>query len=106
MNFLEYHLHSYVDATSAEPISGYMYLTKGLGIPFMMQAWWLFVICTVIYFVISHFTQRPPKEIIDKYTWDSPLSVLIRDKFSEIKDARLWAGVLILSPIILYSIFS
>ena len=89
-----------------EPISGYMYLTKGLGIPFMMQAWWLFVVCSVIYFVISYVTQRPPIEIIKKYTWDSPLAVLTRNKFSGIKDARLWAGVLILSLIILYSIFS
>ena len=84
-----------------EPISGYMYLTKGLGIPFMMQAWWLFVVCSVIYFVISYVTQRPPIEIIQKYTWDSPLAVLTRNKFSGIKDARLWAGVLILSLIIL-----
>ena len=89
-----------------EPISGYMFLTKGWGIPFMMQAWWLFVICSVIYFIVSFVTQRPPIEVIEKYTWDSPLAVLTREKFYGIKDARLWAGMLILTLIILYTIFS
>lgn len=88
------------------PISGYMYLTKGLQIPFMMQAWWLFVFCAVSYFVISYLTPTPDVEVISKYTWDSPLAVLTRDKFSGIKDARLWTGVLILTLVILYPIFS
>jgi len=88
------------------PISGYMYLTKGLQIPFMMQAWWLFVICAVIYFAISYSTPRTSEEIIAKYTWDSPLAVLTRDKFAGVKDARLWTGILILTLVILYIIFS
>jgi SSS family solute:Na+ symporter len=88
-----------------EPISGYMYLTKGLHIPFMMQAWWLFVLCTIVYFAISYMTQRPPKEITDNYTWDSPLAVIMQDEFKGIKDARLWSGILILVLIILYMIF-
>lgn len=88
------------------PISGYMYLTKGLQIPFMMQAWWLFVICAVIYFAISYSTPRTSEEIIAKYTWDSPLAVLTRDKFAGVKDARLWAGILVLALVILYAIFS
>ena len=49
-----------------EPISGYMYLTKGLHIPFMVQAWWLFVICTVIYFTVSYLTPKPDPEVIEK----------------------------------------
>jgi hypothetical protein len=48
-----------------EPISGYMYLTKGWHIPFMMQAWWLFVICSIIYFMVSYLMQNPPKEITE-----------------------------------------
>jgi len=44
-----------------------LYLTRGLYIPFMMQAWWLFVICTVIYFVVS-YSSRPPAEVIENYT--------------------------------------
>lgn len=89
-----------------EPISGYMYLTRGLGIPFMMQAWWLFVLCTIIYFTASRFTKKPSREVIENYTWDSPLAVLSRDEFMGIRDPRLWAGVLFVSLVVLYAIFS
>jgi SSS family solute:Na+ symporter len=89
-----------------EPISGYMYLTKGLHIPFMVQAWWLFVICTVIYFTVSYLTPKPDPEVIEKYTWDNPLAVVTKGKFEGIRDPRLWAGILILTLVCLYSIFA
>ncbi|HBB92752.1 MAG: sodium:glucose symporter [Bacteroidetes bacterium GWF2_49_14] len=88
------------------PISGYMYLTKGLHIPFMVQAWWLFVICTVIYFIVSYLTPKPDPEVIKKYTWENPLAVVAKGKFEGIRDPRLWAGVLIFALVCLYSIFS
>jgi SSS family solute:Na+ symporter len=88
-----------------EPISGHMYLTRGLSIPFMMQAWWLFVICTVIYFAVSYTSPKPPVEVIENYTWDSPLAVISRGKFEGVRDVRLWAGILVLALIIMYFIF-
>ena len=88
-----------------EPISGHMYLTRGLQIPFMMQAWWLFVICTVIYFLVSYTDKKPDPEIIEHYTWENPIAVLTKGKFKGIKDVRLWAGILVLSLIVLYIIF-
>jgi len=88
-----------------EPISGHMYITRGLGIPFMMQAWWLFVICTAIYFVVSYFTPPPPAEVIENYTWESPLSVITKGKFKGVKDVRLWAGILVLTLVLMYMIF-
>jgi len=88
-----------------EPISGYMYITKGWGMPFMMQAWWLFVICIVIYFSVSYFTEKPKPEVLEKYTWDSPMAVLAREPFTGLRDVRLWAGVLLLTLIILYAVF-
>lgn len=88
-----------------EPISGYMYITKGLHIPFMMQAWWLFVICAVVYFAISYNTEAPSKEVTDKYTWESPLAVLIKDNFKGVYDPRLWSAILLLVLGVLYSIF-
>lgn len=89
-----------------EPISGYMYFTKGLHQPFMMQAWWLFVICTVIYFTVSYLTPKPDPAIIEKYTWENPLAVVAKGKFAGIRDPRLWAALLIFTLVILYSIFS
>jgi SSS family solute:Na+ symporter len=88
-----------------EPISGHMYLTRGLSIPFMMQAWWLFVICTVIYFAVSYTSPKPSAEVIENYTWESPLSVITRGKFEGVKDVRLWAGILVLTLVIMYFIF-
>ncbi len=88
-----------------EPISGHMYLTKGIGMPFMMQAWWLFVLCTIIYFLVSYTSRRPPQEIIENYTWDSPLAVISRGEFKGFRDPRFWAGVLLIIILILYMIF-
>jgi len=88
-----------------EPISGHMYLTRGLSIPFMMQAWWLFVICTVIYFAVSYTSPKPSAEVIENYTWESPLSVITRGKFEGVKDVRLWAGILVVTLVIMYFIF-
>jgi len=88
-----------------EPISGHMYLTRGLHIPFMMQAWWLFVICSVIYFVVSYSTPRPPAEVIENYTWENPVAVITKGEFKGIKDVRLWAGILVLTLVVLYFVF-
>ena len=88
-----------------EPISGQMYLTRGLQIPFMMQAWWLFVICTAIYFIVSYLTPAPSAEVIENYTWESPLAVLTKGKFKGVKDVRLWSGILVLTLVLLYIIF-
>jgi SSS family solute:Na+ symporter len=88
-----------------EPISGYMYLTRGLHIPFMMQAWWLFVICGVVYFGVSYTTPRPLPEIIETYTWKSPFAVIARGEFKGVRDVRLWAGFLVLTLVVLYFIF-
>lgn len=88
-----------------EPISGYMYITKGLQIPFMMQAWWLFVLCSIIYFAISYSTPRSPKEVLDNYTWEHPLAAL-KGKVSSFKDVRVLAALLIIVLVILYTLFS
>jgi SSS family solute:Na+ symporter len=88
-----------------EPISGYMYITKGWHIPFMMQAWWLFVICAVIYFTVSYLTQKPSKEVTDYYTWDHPLAV-VKGKITSFGDVRVFVIILILTLVALYALFS
>ena len=86
------------------PISGEMYLTRGLGIPFMMQACYLFCICTVIYFTISKFTAIPDQNVLEKCVWKNPMAV-ITGKFTGLSDIRLWAAILLGTLIILYTIF-
>ena len=88
-----------------EPISGTMHLTKGWGMPFMMQAWWLFVICTVIYFGVSIFTTKSSDEVLAKYTWEKPRSVITQGAWQGLKDPRFVTLLLIVLLIILYIIF-
>ncbi len=88
-----------------EPISGYMYITKGWQIPFMMQAWWLFVLCSIIYFTVSFLTEKPSGEVIINYTWEHPLSAF-KGKFIGFRDVRIYVAILIITLITLYAFFS
>jgi SSS family solute:Na+ symporter len=88
------------------PISGHLYLSEGLGIPFMMQAWWLFCLCSAVYFLVSYATPRPDPAVIEKYTWDNPVSIITRGKITGLSDVRVLAGLLLLTLVVLYSIFA
>ncbi|SFB87292.1 solute:Na+ symporter, SSS family [Algibacter lectus] len=79
-------------------------ITDRWGIPFMMQAWWLFCICSVIYFSVSYITPKPSKKQL-KYTWDNPWQFLVDKKFKGTNDVRFYAGLLFISLIILYLLF-
>ena len=87
------------------PISGHMYITEGLGIPFMMQAWWLFCLCCVIYYAVSYLTPKPDPAVIAECTWKTPLAVITEGKLKGITDVRILAGALLLVMVILYLIF-
>ena len=80
-------------------------ITEGLGIPFMMQAWWLFCICTVVYLLVSRFTAKSSKDVLDAYTWDSP-SAIITGKFKGVSDIRILVLTLVVALVILYATFS
>ena len=67
---------------------------QGLGIPFLMQAWWYFCILSVVYVIISPMTPPPKAEQIDGLTWDSPLAFLRRSEIRGLQDPRLLAGLL------------
>lgn len=87
------------------PISGEKFITDGLGIPFMMQAWWLFCIDCLIYYVISYMTPKPDPVSIEACTWKNPMSFLLEAKFRGISDPRFWSGVLLLALVVLYVLF-
>jgi len=50
------------------PISGFAYISEGLGIHFMMQAWWLFVICCIIFVSFTVMTPKPDTSQIEELT--------------------------------------
>ncbi|MCM4164703.1 MULTISPECIES: sodium:solute symporter [unclassified Arenibacter] len=79
-------------------------ITDTWGIPFMMQAWWLFCICSVVYFIVSYLTPEPTIKQL-QYTWDNPWQFLTDKKFKGVQDVRFYAGALLALIVILYSIF-
>lgn len=73
------------------------FVTHTMGIPFMMQAWWLFVICSVVFASVSFCTPRPSTEVTDQYccSWD---------EFKWEKPQK-FSVVLVIIMIVLYIIF-
>jgi solute:Na+ symporter, SSS family len=80
-------------------------ITDGLGISFLMQAWWMFCICCVIFVVVSLLTPAPLEESIRGLTWKNPLSVIVGKPLTTLVDPRIFAGLLLATMAILYYIF-
>lgn len=88
-----------------EMIAGKRYITDVWGIHFMMKAFYLFVICTIFYHVVSFFTPVAEREVLEKMTLKKPLAFLTDEKLSGVTDPRILAGILALVMITLYYIF-
>jgi len=81
-------------------------ITEYLGIPYMMQAFWLFVIISIIYFGVSYLTPKPPLEKIRDLTLESPLAFLTKGKVKGITDPRILSAILLSIMVVLYFIFN
>jgi SSS family solute:Na+ symporter len=77
-------------------------ITQGLGISFMMQAWWVFCICSVLFVIVSLLTPPPAPEKIDGLTWTNPGAVIFGKKLEAASDPRLVAGLLLATMAVLY----
>jgi solute:Na+ symporter, SSS family len=78
---------------------------RGLGVSFMMQAWWGFCLCSAIYVIVSWFTPAPDPARVVGITWDRPLAVLFHGKLTGWSDPRAVAGLLLAGMLTLYWIF-
>jgi SSS family solute:Na+ symporter len=88
-----------------DPISGSKWITDGLGIPFLMQAWWLFVLCVIFYQVMGHVSKsRPLAEIRDLIFTREDLRGL-GSRIASVRDARIWTVLLLIIMIMLYIYF-
>jgi SSS family solute:Na+ symporter len=78
-------------------------ITDGWGISFLMQAWWMFCICSVIFVVTSLLTPEPSLESVEGLTWTDP--------FASLREVRGWssppviASLLLMTMIVLYTVF-
>ena len=55
-------------------------VTQQWRIPFMMQAWYSFCLCSLFYIVVSLLTPPPAAEQIEGLTWERPLSVITQTR--------------------------
>jgi len=88
------------------PAFGYMIISGQLGIPFMLQAWWLFVICCVLFVAVSFMTDRPAPQQIDGLCWPNPLAALTTKPIRSIQDPRILALLLASVMVLLYWCFA
>ncbi|AWB65576.1 sodium:glucose symporter [Saccharobesus litoralis] len=81
------------------------FFTDHMGIPFMLQAWWLFVISSAILVVVSYLTPEPDREIVARYCWKSPMMVLTEKPISGVTDPRIMSLALVVVMVICYAFF-
>ncbi|MGA2249807.1 sodium:solute symporter [Terracidiphilus sp.] len=80
-------------------------LSDRLGISFLMQAWWMFCLCSLIYIVVSLATPPPRPEAIEGLTWPNPIAALTREPLRSASDPRIMSAVLLGVLIAMYAIF-
>ncbi len=80
-------------------------ITTGLRMPYMMQAFWLFVACCTIFVFVSLITPKPDPEQIKELTLESPGAFITKGKITGIGDPRVLAGFLLIVMISLYVFF-
>lgn len=84
---------------------GYKLITQGWGIPFMLQAFYMTVICSCVFYTVSKLTPPPPPEKVEGLTWDNPLSALTRRWTGAGIDPRRLATLLCVVIAALYVLF-
>jgi solute:Na+ symporter, SSS family len=80
-------------------------ISHRLGIPFLMQAWWVFCLCCLLYVVVSLVTPPPPREQVEGLTWQNPIAVILGDSNSGSPRPQVVAGALLATMAVLYYIF-
>ncbi len=80
-------------------------LTETLGIPFMMQAFYGFVICSVVFVAVSLITPKPPPEKVEGLTWEHPWAVISHPLDNKRLDPRIVAAALLAVMSVLYYFF-
>ena len=85
--------------------SGYKLITEGWGIPFMLQAFLMTMICSAVFFAVSKITPPPPAAKIDGLTWENPLRALTHRWSGAGTDPRRLALALCVTIVVLYWLF-
>ncbi|MCA9446985.1 MAG: sodium/solute symporter, partial [Candidatus Omnitrophica bacterium] len=82
------------------------WVTDVWEIPFMMQAWWLFCLCSLLFVIVSLITPRPSANQIEGLCWKHPLAAIVSESLTGIADPRAMALVLVAIMCALYWTFA
>lgn len=88
-----------------EPISGSKLITDGLGMPFLMQAWWLFMACVVFHMTLSMLSRPRPLTEIESLIFTKEDLRGLGTRIHGIRDPRIWTIILLIIMISLYIYF-
>ena len=77
----------------------------GWNLSFMMAGFYLFLACSLVLFVVSMLRPDPPSTEKDGLCWTNPGQAL-RGPWRGIGDYRLWAGILFVAMVALYTVFA
>lgn len=80
-------------------------ITDGWGIPFMMQAFYMTVICSVVFVAVSLVTPPPPREKVEGLTWENPAEIFTQPLSRDGIDPRFIALALVSIMAVLYVVF-
>jgi len=79
-------------------------IAKELGIPFMQVGWYLFLMSSAVYFVVSLATPAPTRDQIENLCWTRPLDALRGKMEGKLTDPRVMAAILFAIMGVLYAI--
>ncbi len=80
------------------------WIAKEIGIPYMQMGWYLFILSSIIYFVVSLVTPPPAPEKVEGLCWTRPLDALRGKMEGTLTEPRVMAGTLLVLMIVLYII--
>lgn len=80
-------------------------ITEGWGIPFLLQGWWSFVLCSIVYVLVSRSTPPPSEEQIRGLTWENPLAAFASRGQRALLEPRTGAAALAVVLVVLYYVF-
>jgi len=88
------------------PAFGIQLVTKQWGVPFMLQAWCLFCVCSTVHVIVSLATPPPAAHRVEKYCWKNPLAVITEKKITGLSDPRILALLLVVLMAACYYVFA
>jgi len=77
----------------------------GWNVPFMMMAFYLFVICSVILVVGSIISPQRNQDEIESLVWRTPLHALKGEAWNGLGNYKILTGILFVTMVVLYFIF-